>query len=220
MKRSFIALLKGDATKRSIFCISLLGAAIGSSNALHAQQPQLQECLEWMETFSSSPSSRQPWSRVVNYFGTLVPTSSAPSYSELSQLTALRHNLLELQIEKLRLREILEAHVSSSASGSVQYGQAVYALPDIIRRTDEILIDLRTMSRNGSYFAAEDAFADLVFALDARKRAVVCNIEFPPGRSIPDQAYIASIIEALDEELAMIDSAETSLAEYVRKLRQ
>lgn len=201
-----------------LVCLAFGGTSLPSST--HAQNVQLRHCLDWMDSFSPSRDSSGAWNWLVSYFGTLSPRNSGPqTYSDVSQLTAIRHSLLQLQIEKQRLREVLQVHVTNSTSAITQYGQAVDALPAIIRRTDGILEDLREMSANGSFFAAEQVFADLVRGLDARKGAIVCSIEFPPGQTIPDQQYIMNVIMALDAEIALIDSAEAAVATYVRSLQ-
>jgi hypothetical protein len=161
-------------------------------------------------------SGAQPgvWETIKNYFASLSLTNKATI--NRSPLIQLRAAIIDFEIEKQRLIEIVEAHINEGASGAVVSDDLrLSKIPDALAQIDIITQQLERLAKDENLFVAENSFRDLKFNFDAKRAKTLCALA--QAESGPNVLVMTTLVQELKDELKAISGADEALGKYIRE---
>ncbi|MGO7044068.1 hypothetical protein ACCT07_33155 [Rhizobium johnstonii] len=181
---------------------------------LSAPAPE-KECFQQVE-FGARPGA---WEQIRAYFVSLMPISE-PELPR-SRLIELRAQIIHFEGVKQKLIEIVEAHISTSSSGSgVAENLRLSGIPVLLTRLDSIAGGLNRIAQDGDMFAAQDAFKQLVINIEAKRVDTLCRLAVHAASPDPDIPAMTALVGKLKAELNDISAAEEALGKYLRENNQ
>ncbi|RZN33905.1 hypothetical protein [Bradyrhizobium sp. Leo121] len=201
--------MKTKIRLRMLFACAALFLWEGCISPSFAQQS---ECFHRVET-GIEPGV---WDAIKDYFATLDLSSSLRR--SRSRLTQLRASIIDLESQKLRLIEIVEAHMEGGAAGiGISSDLRLSRIPDALTRIDAISQDLAQISREGDLFAAEDSFKALKINIDRKRVDTLCRLANEAGLATPDRSMMRSLVNDLKDEVRAISAAEDALGKHIKE---
>jgi hypothetical protein len=157
------------------------------------------------------------WATVVNWADSLRPDRRRTNRSSLIQL---RSEIINYEIEKKRLIDIVEAHIHGRAAGSgVSEELRLSKIPDALQQIGVIAQKLRQIAGDSDLFAAENSFKELLVNFDAKRAASLCILELQARSPAPDLAVMITARTWPMTRAALTRSRQFSAMQRKRKLK-
>jgi len=178
---------------------------------------EINQCLTQAQRGSWTPG----WESFTDYIVSLIKSKASRDRARLIQL---REGIIDIEAEKQRLIDIVEAHASGpvgepSATGQ-QQGLNISAveIPDILERIQRLLFQLETLAADGDLFVASEAFRQLKLQLQSKRVSTLCQLSGAMMQQKPDQNLITQLLHSLRAELRAIESAVKELGLYIASM--